>query len=72
MLFITPKECKKGLGKSLIQYAINNFSVNEVTVNEQNQNAKSFYEHMGFKSYKRSEFDEQGNPHPILYMKLCD
>lgn len=42
MLFITPKEYKKGLGKSLIQYAINNFSVNEVTVNEQNQNEKFF------------------------------
>ena len=32
--------------------------------------AKGFYEHMGFKVYKRNELDEQGNPYPILYMKL--
>ena len=32
--------------------------------------AKGFYEHMCFKVYKRNELDEQGNPYPILYMKL--
>ena len=32
--------------------------------------AKGFYEHMGFKVYKRNELDEQGNHYPILYMKL--
>ena len=37
---------------------------------EQNPNAKVFYEHLGFKVYKRTELDEQGNPYPILYMKL--
>lgn len=26
---------------------------------------------MGFKTYKRTELDEQGNPYPILYMRLC-
>lgn len=31
---------------------------------------KGFYEHLGFKVYKRSEIDEQGNPYPILYMRL--
>lgn len=31
---------------------------------------KGFYEHMGFKVYERSEIDEQGNPYPILFMKL--
>lgn len=29
-----------------------------------------FYEHMEFKVYERSEKDEQGNPYPILFMKL--
>ncbi len=29
-----------------------------------------FYEYMGFKTYKRTELDEQGNPYPILYMRL--
>lgn len=46
-----------------------NYAVNELGVNEQNPQAKGFYEHMGFELYKRSELDEQGNPYPILYMK---
>lgn len=41
-----------------------------IFLNEQNLTAKGFYEHLGFKSYKRSEIDEQGNHYPILYMKL--
>ena len=39
-------------------------------VNEQNPLAKGFYEYMGFKVYKRTECDEQGNPYPLLYMKM--
>lgn len=41
-----------------------------VTVNEQNPQAVGFYEHMGFKTYKRTECDEEGKPYPILYMKI--
>ena len=70
MLFIKNGERGKGLGKQLLKYGIENYDVNELTVNEQNPNAKGFYEHMGFKIYKRSEVDEQGNPYPILYMKI--
>ncbi len=69
MLFIKSSERKKGLGKQLVNYGIENYDINEVTVNEQNFSAKGFYEHMGFKTYKRTELDEQGNPYPILYMK---
>ena len=32
--------------------------------------AKGFYENMGFQVYKRTELDEQGNPYPLLYMRL--
>ncbi len=70
MLFIKNSERGKGLGKQLLNYGIENYNVNELAVNEQNSNAKEFYEHMGFKIYKRTEIDEQGNPYPILYMKL--
>ena len=70
MLFIRNSERGKGLGKQLLNYGIENYNVNELAVNEQNPNAKGFYEYMGFKTYKRTELDEQGNPYPILYMRL--
>ncbi|WP_066720526.1 GNAT family N-acetyltransferase [Clostridium sp. Marseille-P299] len=70
MLFISPEERGKGLGKQLIRYGIENYFINELTVNEQNPLAKGFYEHMGFQVYKRTDKDEQGNPYPLLYMKL--
>lgn len=56
MLFITPKERGKGLGKQLIQYGIEKYSVKSLAVNEQNPQAKGFYEHMGFQVYKRTFF----------------
>lgn len=68
MLFITPQERGKGLGKQLICCGIENYGVERLAVNEQNPQAKGFYEHMGFKVYKRTETDEQGNPYPLLYM----
>ena len=70
MLFIKNSERKKGLGKQLINYGIENYNINELVVNEQNPQAKGFYKHMGFETYKRTELDEQGNSYPILYMKL--
>ncbi len=70
MLFIKNSERGKELGKKLLNYGIENYNVNELAVNEQNPNAKGFYEYMGFRTYKRTELDEQGNPYPILYMKL--
>lgn len=69
MLFILNEERKKGIGKKLLRYGIVNYSVNELTVNEQNSLAKGFYEHMGFQVYKKTDIDEQGNPYPLLYMK---
>ncbi len=70
MLFIKNSERGKGLEKQLLNYGIKNYNVNELAVNEQSPNAKGFYEYMGFKTYKRTELDEQGNPYPILYMRL--
>lgn len=70
MLFIKSNERGKGLGKKLLNYGIEKYKIKTLTVNEQNINAKGFYEHLGFKSFKRSEIDEQGNNFPVLYMKL--
>lgn len=69
MLFILPQQRGKGLGRKLIEYADEIDEIHELTVNEQNPAARGFYEHMGFKVYKRTSLDEQGNPYPILYMK---
>lgn len=70
MLFVSPAKRGKGLGKELIVYGIENYSIKKLAVNEQNPLAKGFYEHMGFKVYKRTDHDEQGNLYPLLYMKL--
>ena len=69
MLFLSPEERGRGLGKRLLQYGIENYGIERLTVNEQNPQARGFYEHMGFHTYKKTELDEQGNPYPLLYMR---
>ena len=69
MLFLSPEERGRGLGKRLLQYGIENYGIERLTVNEQNPQARGFYEHMGFQVYRRTDHDEQGNPYPILYMR---
>ena len=68
-LFLAPQARGKGLGKQLLQEGIAR-GVRRLTVNEQNPQARIFYEHMGFRVYKRTDCDEQGNPYPLLYMEL--
>ncbi len=70
MLFLSPEVRGKGIGKELLQYGIENYGIRELTVNEQNPQAVGFYEHMGFQTYKRTDCDEEGNPYPLLYMKM--
>ncbi len=70
MLFITSEYRSKGIGKKMLLYGIENYGVNDLAVNEDNPQAKGFYEHMGFKIYQRNELDDQGNPYPVLYMRL--
>ena len=70
MLFISGEERGKGYGKELLRYGIEKYAIHDLAVNEQNPLAKGFYEHMGFKVYKRTDHDEQGNPYPLLYMSI--
>ena len=70
MLFVSDDSRANGIGKKLVEYAVNILNVKYVDVNEQNREAVGFYKHMGFEMFKRSEFDEQGNPFPILHLKL--
>lgn len=70
MLFLSPTKQGKGIGGQLLSLAIEEYGVGEVTVNEQNPQAVGFYEHMGFETYRRTDYDEEGNPYPLLYMNL--
>ncbi|PMD70762.1 GNAT family N-acetyltransferase [Companilactobacillus nuruki] len=72
MLFVSADQRGQGIGKKLITYGIENYNVNQLTVNEQNPQAVGFYQHMGFEIYKRTELDDSGNPYPTLYMKKKD
>lgn len=68
MLFLEPTARGMGLGKTLLNYAIEKHHISELTVNEQNPEALGFYAHMGFTTYKRTPCDEDGRPYPLLYM----
>lgn len=69
MLFLAPEARGRGLGGRMLRYAVQEYGVSEVSVNEQNPQAVGFYEHLGFRTYRRTDRDEQGRPYPILYMR---
>ncbi|GHV58980.1 GCN5 family N-acetyltransferase [Campylobacterota bacterium] len=69
MLFVAIDEFGKGVGRSLVHFAFEQFGANEVDVNEQNPNALVFYKRLGFEVYARDEFDSFGNAFPILHLK---
>ncbi|MFN0292379.1 GNAT family N-acetyltransferase [Pedobacter helvus] len=70
MLFLDPEYTGKGLGRQLIEFAITKLGVTLVDVNEQNTNAKIFYEKAGFEVYEKTEKDDFGKNYPLLRMKL--
>lgn len=70
MLFVHPTAFGQGIGKSLMNFAINELNASKVDVNEDNPQAVGFYKHLGFKVVSRDELDGLGNPYPILHMEL--
>lgn len=70
MLFINPAYRGEGMGARLLDFTVHELGVTTVDVNEQNAQARGFYEHEGFEVVGRSETDEQGEPFPILHMRL--
>jgi len=70
MLFIRPDYRGKGVGKALLDFAVNKQNARKVDVNEQNEQAVGFYEYLGFKTVRREPLDSGGKPFPILSMEL--
>ncbi|MEQ7917744.1 GNAT family N-acetyltransferase [Xanthomonas sp. WHRI 1810A] len=70
MLFIAPEARGQGLGKKLLNYAIEHFDIHELDVNEQNPQALGFYSKQGFEVVGRSKVDGLGRPYPMLRMRL--
>lgn len=68
MLFVDPNIRGQGVGKLLINFAINSLKLFKVDVNEQNEQAVGFYQHIGFSVVGRSEQDSMGKPFPILHL----
>ena len=70
MLFLSPEYIGQGLGKTLVNFAVNILKADKVDVNEQNNNAVKFYSKFGFVAYDRTEKDSEGKDFPILKMRL--
>jgi putative acetyltransferase len=70
MLFVHPREMGRGIGKLLVNYAIQELKIKKVAVNEQNKSAKGFYQKLGFEVSGRSALDNEGLPYPVLHMTL--
>lgn len=70
MLFIAPESRGQGVGRKLLACALDTLGATEVDVNEQNPQATGFYLHLGFEIVGRSPLDGQGNPFPLLHLRL--
>lgn len=67
-LFVDASARGRGVGKQLVSHALALHPDLSVDVNEQNQQAIGFYQHMGFQVSGRSEKDGQGRPYPLLHL----
>lgn len=69
-LFVDAQARGQGVGKLLLSHALTIYPDLTLDVNEQNQQAIDFYQHMGFQIVGRSELDGQGRAYPILNLKI--
>lgn len=69
-LFVHPAWFRAGVGRRLAHFALTELGATTVDVNEQNEQAIAFYRHLGFQMEGRSELDGQGNPFPLLHLRM--
>lgn len=70
-LFIDPADRGSGVGKKLVEHAVGLHPQLSTDVNEQNDQAVGFYEHLGFVRTGRSEIDGQGRPYPLSHLAFA-
>ena len=69
MLFLDPIFFRKGYGKKILNWLVQNKSIRMIDVNKQNPNAVAFYLSQGFTISSESSEDSQGNLFPILHLE---
>lgn len=72
MLFVDSDARGRGVGRALLDYVVQHWDVCRLDVNEQNPQARGFYEHEGFSVVARSNFDTSGRPFPLLHMERAE
>lgn len=70
MLFVDDAFRGRGIGKQLLNYAVEELGVKSVDVNEQNEQAVVFYQRHGFKVSSRTEQDFLGKDYPVLLLVI--
>lgn len=70
MLFVENESRGMGIGKNLLNFAIDSLGLRKVDVNEQNTQALEFYEKNGFKKVGFSDCDSEGKNYPIISLEL--
>lgn len=70
MLFVDDTARGRSVGKALLLHAVECQGARRLDVNEQNSQARGFYEHEGFRVTGRSACDGAGRPFPLLHMEL--
>lgn len=70
MLFVENGSRGMGIGKFLLNFAIDSLQLRKVDVNEQNTQALKFYEHKGFTRTGYTDCDSEGKNYPIISLEL--
>lgn len=68
-LFVDPACRGTRIGAALVRHAFALHPRLTTDVNEQNGQAVSFYEKMGFRRTGRSPLDRQGRPYPLIHLE---